>query len=116
MQLNLPMKGELILVWESSNKLLYFKIKSFQEYWNFGWRIPELGFRLKNKIDYLRRFSQVSGGYTKKYGGTGLGLVISQKLVQTMGGTVKFYSLGEGLGSTVTFTLPLYQEPHSMKN
>jgi signal transduction histidine kinase len=28
-----------------------------------------------------------------------------------MGGTVNFYSMGEGLGSTVTFTVPLYQEP-----
>jgi hypothetical protein len=24
---------------------------------------------------------------------------------------MNFYSLGEGLGSTVTFTVPLYQEP-----
>jgi signal transduction histidine kinase len=38
-------------------------------------------------------------------------LAISQKLVEAMGGTVNFYSMGEGLGSTVTFTVPLYQEP-----
>ncbi|MBD0302453.1 MAG: hypothetical protein ICV85_09820, partial [Tolypothrix sp. T3-bin4] len=43
--------------------------------------------------------------------GTGLGLAISQKLVEAMGGEVNFYSLGEGLGSTVTFTVPLYQQP-----
>ena len=75
-----------------------------------------IGVPIEKQDRLFKAFSQVSGGYTKKYGGTGLGLVISQKLVQTMGGTVKFYSLGEGLGSTVTFTLPLYQEPHSMKN
>jgi actin-like ATPase involved in cell morphogenesis len=40
-----------------------------------------------------------------------LGLVISQKLVEAMGGEVHFYSMGEGLGSTVTFTVPLFQEP-----
>jgi hypothetical protein len=28
-----------------------------------------------------------------------------------MGGEVHFYSLGEGLGSTVTFSVPLYQQP-----
>jgi hypothetical protein len=28
-----------------------------------------------------------------------------------MGGTVNFYSMGEGLGSTVNFNVPLYQEP-----
>lgn len=62
----------------------------------------------------FKAFSQVDSGYTRQYGGTGLGLVISQKLVQAMGGTVKFYSLGEGLGSTVTFTVPLYQDPETL--
>jgi hypothetical protein len=28
-----------------------------------------------------------------------------------MNGIVNFYSLGDGLGSTVTFTVPLYQDP-----
>jgi signal transduction histidine kinase len=43
--------------------------------------------------------------------GLGLGLAISQNLIEAMGGTLNFYSLGEGLGSTVTLTMPLYQEP-----
>lgn len=43
--------------------------------------------------------------------GLGLGLAISQNLIEGMGGTLNFYSLGEGLGSTVTLTMPLYQEP-----
>lgn len=38
-------------------------------------------------------------------------VTISQKLIEAMGGEVHFYSLGEGLGSTVTFTVPLYQQP-----
>ena len=45
------------------------------------------------------------GSTTKAYSGTGLGLAISQKLIQAMGGKVFFYSMGEGLGSTVTFTV-----------
>jgi len=32
-------------------------------------------------------------------------------LVEAMGGVMHFDSIGEGLGSTVTFTVPLYQEP-----
>ncbi|HEY9665322.1 MAG TPA: ATP-binding protein, partial [Coleofasciculaceae cyanobacterium] len=59
----------------------------------------------------FQTFSQVDGELTRQYGGTGLGLAISQKLVEMMGGVVNFYSMGEGLGSTVTFTVPLYQEP-----
>ncbi|MGI0501241.1 sensor histidine kinase [Limnospira platensis] len=70
-----------------------------------------IGVPIEKQDRLFQAFSQVDSGYTKQYGGTGLGLVISQKLVQAMGGKVKFYSLGEGLGSTVTFTIPLYQEP-----
>ena len=70
-----------------------------------------IGVPIEKQNRLFKAFSQVDTGYTRQYGGTGLGLVISQKLVQAMGGTVRFYSLGEGLGSTVTFTVPLYQAP-----
>ncbi|HEY9809583.1 MAG TPA: ATP-binding protein [Halomicronema sp.] len=58
----------------------------------------------------FQSFSQVDSSRTRQYGGTGLGLAISQRLIEAMGGVVNFYSLGEGLGSTVTFTVPLYEE------
>lgn len=70
-----------------------------------------IGVSLEKQDKLFQSFSQVDGSRTRQYGGTGLGLVISQKLVEAMGGEVNFYSLGEGLGSTVTFTVPLYQEP-----
>lgn len=70
-----------------------------------------IGVSLDKQDKLFQSFSQVDGSRTRQYGGTGLGLTISQKLVEAMGGTVNFYSMGEGLGSTVTFTIPLYQEP-----
>jgi len=70
-----------------------------------------IGISLDKQDRLFQSFSQVDGSRTRTYGGTGLGLVISQKLIETMGGEVNFFSLGEGLGSTVTFTAPLYQEP-----
>lgn len=70
-----------------------------------------IGVSLEKQDRLFQKFTQVDGGLNRKYGGTGLGLTISQKLVETMGGQVNFYSMGEGLGSTVTFTVPLYQEP-----
>jgi signal transduction histidine kinase len=70
-----------------------------------------IGVPLHKQEKLFRNFSQVDGSRTRQYGGTGLGLAISQRLVQAMGGTVNFFSMGEGLGATVTFTVPLYQEP-----
>ncbi|MGF1513349.1 MAG: ATP-binding protein [Elainellaceae cyanobacterium] len=70
-----------------------------------------IGVSLEDQDKLFQSFSQVDGSRTRRFGGSGLGLVISQKLVEAMGGVVNFFSMGEGLGSTVTFTVPLYQEP-----
>lgn len=47
----------------------------------------------------FRDFTQADESTTRKYGGTGLGLVISKKLLVQMGGTIEIESSGEG-GST----------------
>ncbi|MBE9030823.1 GAF domain-containing protein [filamentous cyanobacterium LEGE 11480] len=70
-----------------------------------------IGVSLEKQDRLFQSFSQIDGSLTRRYGGTGLGLAISQRLIEEMGGTINFYSLGEGLGSTVTFTIPLFQEP-----
>lgn len=49
-------------------------------------------------------FSQVDGSVTRKFGGTGLGLTISRKLVAMMGGRIWAESV-EGQGSCFHFTV-----------
>ncbi|MFT3870222.1 MAG: response regulator [Nibricoccus sp.] len=51
-------------------------------------------------------FSQADTSTTRKYGGTGLGLVISRRLVGLMGGRIWFENTSGG-GATFRFSLPL---------
>jgi CheY-like chemotaxis protein len=51
----------------------------------------------------FRSFSQADSSTTRKYGGTGLGLVISQRLAEVMGGAMSAHSSGPGLGCTFRF-------------
>jgi len=64
-----------------------------------------IGISSQNMDKIFKSFSQIDGSFTRQYGGSGLGLVISKQLVELMGGKMWVESQA-GKGSTFFFTLP----------
>jgi len=71
-----------------------------------GFSVQDTGIGItKEQQDKLfKAFSQVDSSSTRRYAGTGLGLVICQKLVHLMGGEIKVES-EPGRGSVFSFTI-----------
>ena len=64
-----------------------------------------IGIPIRRREFLFQKFSQADASTTRKYGGSGLGLVIVKELVEMMGGTVSVVSAGENLGTTVSISI-----------
>ncbi|WP_430972843.1 PAS domain S-box protein [Sunxiuqinia rutila] len=65
-----------------------------------------IGINKETQTSIFDRFRQADDSYTRNYGGTGLGLPISKKIIDLMGGSICLKS-EVGKGTTFTFHIPL---------
>ncbi len=91
-------KGEVEIIVKSTHL-------DFKDYLlNFTVRDTGVGIPISKMEKLFKPFSQVDSSTTRSFGGTGLGLVISKRIVELMGGEIGFYS-EEGKGSTFYFSI-----------
>ncbi len=90
-------KGEVVIKCTVSEKI--------DDQYKFIFRISDtgIGIHKDHKEKLFKSFSQVDASITRKFGGTGLGLIISKRLVEMMHGTIDLES-EVGKGSTFWFT------------
>jgi PAS domain S-box-containing protein len=97
---------------ESGSVELYIRRKESPEEKDTARTIPfyfevrdtGIGISPANQARLFKAFSQADNSTTRKFGGTGLGLIISNMLIRKMGGDIKLES-SEGEGSSFSFTL-----------
>ena len=72
-----------------------------------------IGMSQQQQRQLFQPFNQADTSISRRYGGTGLGLVITQKLVQQMDGSIEVdSSLEQGSRFTVTLGMRLASQPH----
>ncbi|MCC5814472.1 MAG: PAS domain S-box protein [Leptospira sp.] len=100
------------LAGEVELKIKYIPMSPGRGQLKFSVRDTGIGINENDKIKIFKAFTQIDSQPTREFGGTGLGLVISDMIVRKMGSTIKIDSkVGEGS----TFYFDIETEVYSEK-
>ena len=92
-------KGEILLS--------YYETQADDRHILFEFHCKDTGVGMSKEFQnhIFEPFTQETGGARSVYGGTGLGMPITKKLIEKMGGTIKFES-EKNVGTTFMVQLP----------
>tara|TARA_R110002126_G_scaffold239409_2_gene382737 strand:- start:28289 stop:31063 length:2775 start_codon:yes stop_codon:yes gene_type:complete len=104
--------GEIKVLCTVSKPSDHFHLATLKKEGGLSFCVKDSGIGIpQSKLnDIFTAFQQVDGSTARKYGGTGLGLTISNKLALLLGGEI-YVKSAYGQGSMFTLTLPLSIEP-----
>ncbi|MGL6010620.1 MAG: ATP-binding protein, partial [Shewanella oncorhynchi] len=109
-QILINLGGNALKFTEQGEVILFIKVvkqSNDEVTLQFGVRDSGIGIAPEHQKRIFSGFTQAEASITRRFGGTGLGLVISQRFVAMMGGTLELESqLGQGSLFHFTITLP----------
>jgi signal transduction histidine kinase/CheY-like chemotaxis protein len=85
-------------------KVSYLELENKQGQFSFSIRDTGIGISEENQTKLFKSFSQADSSITRRYGGTGLGLVISEMIANKMGSKINITSK-QGKGTTFYFDI-----------
>ncbi len=91
---------------EQGKVSLHVELDESGKFYDFLVRDTGLGIAPEKQQMIFEAFQQTDGAISRKYGGTGLGLTISNRLAKLLGGRISVASEGVGQGSCFTLHLP----------
>ena len=104
-QILLNVIGNAIKFTKEGEVAVWVTVETGSPYVEIQVRDTGMGIPLHRREFLFQKFSQADSSMTRKFGGSGLGLVIVKELVEMMGGTVSIESAGEGFGTTVSISI-----------